>query len=91
VGFVHEFCPLSAEGVRELFQKTWLPSGVSLPHEDLKDEETRATLVRITGGNFRLLQRLLTQSARLMEINALSEVTREVVETARETLVIGTA
>jgi hypothetical protein len=38
-----------------------------------------------------LLQRLLTQSARLMEINALSEVTREVVETARETLVIGTA
>jgi hypothetical protein len=38
-----------------------------------------------------LLQRLLTQSARLMEINALSEVTREVVEAARETLVIGTA
>jgi hypothetical protein len=26
-----------------------------------------------------------------MEINALSEITREVVETARETLVIGTA
>jgi hypothetical protein len=38
-----------------------------------------------------LLQRLLTQSARLMEINALSEVTREVVEATRETLVIGTA
>jgi hypothetical protein len=91
VGFVHEFRPLSAEGVRDLFQKNWLPSGVSFPHEDLNDEEIRATIVRITGGNFRLIHRLLTQSARLMEINALSEVTREVVEAARETLVIGTA
>jgi DNA transposition AAA+ family ATPase len=91
VGFVHEFRPLSATGVRDLFQKNWLPSGVSLPHEDLKDEEIRATIMRITGGNFRLLHRLLTQSARLMEINALSEVTQEVVEAARESLVIGTA
>lgn len=91
VGFVHEFRPLSAAGVRDLFQKNWLPSGVSLPHENLNDEEIRATIVRITGGNFRLLHRLLTQSARLMEINTLSEITREVVEAARETLVIGTA
>lgn len=46
-------------------------------------------VIRITGGNFRLLQRLLTQMARLVEINALSQVTRDVVEAARETLVIG--
>jgi hypothetical protein len=39
--------------------------------------------------NFRLLHRLLTQIARLVEINAVSRVTREVVEAARETLVIG--
>jgi hypothetical protein len=91
VGFVHEFRPLSAAAVHDVFQQHWLPPGVSLPHKGLNDEEVRATIVRITGGNFRLLQRLLTQSARLMEINALSEITREVVETARETLVIGTA
>jgi len=36
-----------------------------------------------------LLHRLLTQTARLVEINALSQVTREVVEAARESLVIG--
>jgi DNA transposition AAA+ family ATPase len=90
VGFVHEFRPLSAAEVHDVFQQHWLPSGVSLPHKGLNDEEVRATIVRITGGNFRLLQRLLTQTARLMEINALSEITREVLEAARETLVIGT-
>jgi DNA transposition AAA+ family ATPase len=55
------------------------------------DEETLAAIIRVTGGNFRLLHRLLTQIARLMEINALHTITRDVVEAARESLVIGTA
>ena len=88
---MHELRPFSAEGVRNLFQHNWLPSGVSLPHEGLKDEEVRAAIIWITGGTFRLIHRLMTQSARLMEINALSKVTQEVVEAAREALVIGTA
>ena len=89
VGFVHAFRPLSAAEVRHLLESQWLPSGVALPKEGLSDEETRTAIIRITGGNFRLLQRLLTQMARLVEINALSRVTGEVVEAARESLVIG--
>jgi DNA transposition AAA+ family ATPase len=91
VGFVHAFRPLSAAQVRDLLQRQWVPAGVALPAEGIADEEARAAIIRVTGGNFRLLHRLLTQIARLMEINALHTVTSQVVEAARESLVIGTA
>ncbi len=45
----------------------------------------------MTGGNFRLLSRLLTQMERIIEVNALQEATEAVVEAARESLVIGEA
>ncbi len=91
VGFVHAFRPLSVAQVRDLLQRKWAPSGVTLPEAGVTDEEALASIIRITGGNFRLLNRLLTQIARLVEINALQSITSEVVEAARESLVIGTS
>ncbi|WP_406430365.1 hypothetical protein [Streptomyces sp. NBC_00631] len=40
-------------------------------------------------GNFRLTSRLVAQIERVMDINQLQTVTAEVVETARESLVVG--
>jgi DNA transposition AAA+ family ATPase len=90
IGFVHEFRPLGPAEVRALLGR-WRPPEVSLPEDLLADDEGVAALIRITGGNFRLLDRLLAQVGRILAINGLETVTREVVEAAREVLVIGAA
>ena len=69
IGFVHEFHPLTADEVRLLLEQHWQPPEVSSPLNGITEEEVVVTLVRITGGNFRLIHRLLTQIARIMEIN----------------------
>jgi DNA transposition AAA+ family ATPase len=76
--------------VRNLLHNRWRPSGVTLPEDSIADEEALAAVIRVTGGNFRLLHRLMTQIARIVEINALHRMTCQVVEAARESLVIGT-
>jgi DNA transposition AAA+ family ATPase len=90
IGFVHEFRALAAKEIRELLDGRWTPPGVSLPQQPL-DAETLAANIRITGGNFRLLNRLLTQIELILEINSLQGVTKAFVEAARESLVIGQA
>ena len=48
-------------------------------------------LIRMTGGNFRLLTRILTQVERVLEVNRLLSISIQVVEAARDSLVIGQA
>lgn len=88
IGFVHEFRPLGAVELRRLLAQRWTPAGVHLPKQPWA-EEAIAAIIRITGGNFRLMNRLLTQIERILEINALEQVTKTAVEAARESLVIG--
>jgi hypothetical protein len=53
------------------------------------DGDATAANIRITGGNFRLLNRLMSQIERILEIDGIDEVTKVIVDAARESLVIG--
>ena len=89
VGFVHQFRPLSADELRFLLAQKWQELGLSMDLSTFDDVEAMTAIIRITGGNFRLLQRLFAQITRVLAINHLERVTKEVVEAARESLVIG--
>ena len=64
--------------------------GRELEPTQFTDQEAVAAIIRITAGNFRLLNRLVAQIRRITQLNGLQTITREVVEAARECLVIGT-
>ena len=89
IGFVHHYRPLSEEELRFILAHKWQEIGLTFAPDDYTDGEALAAIARITGGNVRLVQRLFAQIARVLEINRLRTVTQEVVEAARESLVIG--
>jgi hypothetical protein len=74
--------------MQKLLERHWAPLGVTLPKEPFAPE-VMARLIRMTGGNFRLLTRLLTQIERVLDVNHLQTVSSEVVEAARDSLLIG--
>lgn len=90
VGFAHNYRTLSQAEMRFLLETYWEKFGLSINPNDYTDAEAIATICRITNGNFRLINRLFRQIERIMKINELSCITAEVVEAARECLVIGT-
>ena len=54
-----------------------------------KAESSRlAAVARITGGNFRLLQRLFDQIGRIRTVNEMTAITKDVLEAVRSTLVV---
>ncbi|MCW2943164.1 MAG: hypothetical protein JWN00_6149 [Actinomycetia bacterium] len=89
VGFVHHYKPMSADEQAFVLARSW-------PHLRLGDTDDYATteaiaaIARITSGNFRLTVRLIGQIERVLRINHMSIVTKEVVDAARQNLVIGT-
>jgi hypothetical protein len=75
--------------LRFILTRKWLEVGLTFSPDDYTDAEALAVIARITGGNFRLVQRPFSQIERVLEINRLRIITKEVVVTAREHLVIG--
>ena len=89
IGFAHEYCPIGEEEMLFILEHHWEKLGLKLHKEDFSDTEAVAAIIRITNGNFRLVHRLFSQIKRIMNVNKLSSITKEVVEIARDCLVIG--
>jgi hypothetical protein len=64
--------------------------GVTLPHATFTPEVV-ARLVRMTSGNLRLLTLLLPQIERVLSVNDAQVISVQIVEAARDSLVIGQA
>ena len=88
--FVHEFRALRDADIQALLEERWAPVGIHFPDAP-PNQEVISAVIRLTRGNFRLLVRLLTQMERVLAINKLQDLSLDVVETARENLVIGQA
>ena len=91
VGFSHRYPPLSQEELRFVLTRHWKRLGSELDLDDFTDSQAAAAIARLTGGNFRLLQRLVAQMDRVLRINELTTITEDVVEAAAGALVIGHA
>jgi DNA transposition AAA+ family ATPase len=89
VGFAHQYRPLDSTDIPQVLARYWQELGLlDDPHRPV-DAESVVTIVRITGGNFRLIERLMSQVARIMKINHLDAITPDAIEAAREVLVVG--
>jgi DNA transposition AAA+ family ATPase len=88
IGFAHEFRPLANRELLDIITEHWHELGLQLRSGTLDDPDAIAAVARITGGNFRLIQRLFVQINRIVAINNLTTVTHDVVETARASLII---
>jgi DNA transposition AAA+ family ATPase len=88
VGFAHEMEPLSDDETRDFLEKRW-NHRVKPSSDDFTDKEAIATILRITRGNIRLIERLMMQVEHVLVANQTQVVTKDVVETAQQNLIIG--
>ena len=68
VGFVHPFRPLSSDEMHFILEHKWHHLGLQWQPAELTDAEAMAAIIRITGGNCRLLQRLFAQIERFCRL-----------------------
>ena len=72
VGFAHRYRPLQGDELTFVLTRHWRQLGFALDEADFTDTQAMASIARITGGNFRLLQRLFVQSLTRKELSDFS-------------------
>ena len=88
VGFAHHYRLCKGEELAFVLKRHWRKLGLTLDAADFTDAQAMAAIARITGGNFRLLQRFFVQIGGCCGSMA-TVITEEVIDAARSALVIG--
>lgn len=88
IGFAHEYRQLTSDELTAVLARR-LSAQADAADGGVAHATAIATIIRITAGNFRLVDRLLTQIERVQTVNDLDVLTPEVVEAARAALLIG--
>ena len=90
IGFAHEYKPLTPDELTAVLSNR-LPAGNAADDDGIGHATAIATIVRVTGGNFRLVDRLITQIERIQKLNMLDGLTPEVVDAGQMVCEIGIA
>ncbi|NRG43138.1 AAA family ATPase [Rathayibacter sp. VKM Ac-2835] len=88
IGFAHEYRTLTPDELTAVLSNR-LPAAPDAADSGIAHATAIATIVRITAGNFRLVDRLTTQIERIQHLNDIPALTPELVDAAREALLIG--
>lgn len=84
--FAYEMLPLNKDEMRLFISQKWLELKLPLT----ADDGVSAAIMRIANGNFRVLHRIFTEVERLQKLNCLPMITPDLVEVARQGLLLGT-
>ncbi len=60
VGFAHHYRPLDSTDIPQVLSQYWQQLGLTYEPHRQADAESVVSIVRITGGNFRLVERLMS-------------------------------
>ena len=71
-----------------MVERQWVQLQLDSAMDQGMDAAVVNAIARVTGGNFRLIQRLFAQIDRVLTINSLATVTTDVVDAAGESLVV---
>jgi len=69
IGFAHQYRALDGEDLDTVLTAAWQRLGVQYHPDDPATTDAAAAVIRITGGNFRLIERLTSQIGRLLQLN----------------------
>ncbi|PEJ29306.1 ATP-binding protein [Peribacillus butanolivorans] len=89
IGFSHEYKMLGEDELHFILENRLKEISNYKGMGQFESYEAMRELIRVTRGNFRILDRMLAQIERIMKINQLSSINKEVIDTAKSILVIG--